>query len=87
MSTNSYPTHSTVNYATSSGARQALFQSKFTSSEGNFAWKEWGIWNDPVSSDVNGDFDTGIMLNRKVQALGTKTSAAVWTFTATLSLS
>jgi hypothetical protein len=46
-------------------------------SEGNFEWYEWGTFN--ASSG-------GTMLQRKVESpsLGTKTSAQVWTLTATL---
>lgn len=45
------------------------FQSTFGTGEGNHAWEEWGIFN--ASS-------AGTMLNRKVVALGTKTSAQSW---------
>lgn len=46
-------------------------------SEGNYEWYEWGTFN--ASSG-------GTMLQRKVESpsLGTKTSAQVWTLTATL---
>lgn len=43
--------------------------------EGNFAWEEWGVFN--ASSAAQ-------MLSRKVESLGTKTSAASWQLTATL---
>lgn len=43
--------------------------------EGNFAWEEWGFFN--ASSAAQ-------MLSRKVEALGTKTSAASWQLTVTL---
>lgn len=68
----------TWNVTTSSG-RMAQFQSVFTSSEANFAVNEWGIFNSTVAAKR--------MLNRKVQSLGTKTSAARWTVTLTLSVS
>lgn len=69
-----YPTHTT---GTSTGARSASFRAVFTTAQANYAWKEWVIVN-----------STGQRaLNRKVQSLGTKTSAAQWTFTATLTLS
>lgn len=46
-----------------------LFQSTFATSEANFAWQEWGVFNNST---------TGVMLNRKVESLGTKTSAQSW---------
>lgn len=49
----------------------------------NFAWQEWGIF----SAVGTGSPPTGgTMLNRKVSALGTKTSAASWAFTCTITL-
>jgi uncharacterized protein YigE (DUF2233 family) len=52
----------------------------FTSGQANFAWLENGIFN-------SGTDGTGTMLTRKVENLGTKTSAATATFTKTLTLS
>lgn len=69
-----YPLHST---GTSTSARSCAFRSVFTTAQANFAWKEWVIVNSTAQR----------ALNRKVQSLGTKTSAAQWTFTATLTLS
>jgi hypothetical protein len=66
------------NVTTSSG-RMAIFQAIFTSSQANFAVKEWGIFNSTSAAKR--------MLNRKQQDLGTKTSAARWTVTLTLSVS
>lgn len=43
-------------------------------SEGNFAWEEWGFFN-ALSANQ--------MFSRKVEALGTKTSAASWQLTTT----
>lgn len=47
------------------------FQSTFATTDANFAWNEWGITNGAQ------------YLNRKVESLGTKTSAATWRFTVT----
>lgn len=59
-----------------SGATNVItFRSTFGTSEANFAWQEWGVFN--ASS-------AGTMLNRKVESLGTKTSAQSWQFTVTL---
>jgi len=71
-----YPAHTT---GTSTAARTCSFRSVFSTSAANFAWQEWGIFNSTNAA--------GRMLNRKQQSLGTKTSAAQWTFTATLTLS
>jgi hypothetical protein len=51
------------------------FRATFGTSEANFAWNEWGIFN--ASSG-------GTMMNRKVESLGTKTSAQSWQITVTL---
>lgn len=71
-----FPTHTD---GTSSGSASAVFRSTFGTSDANWAWAEWGIFNSPTAA-------TGRMLNRKVESLGTKTSAATWVFTCTLSL-
>lgn len=54
------------------------FRSTFGTSDANFAWQEWAVFN--ASS-------TGRMLNRAVASLGTKTSAASWQFTITITIS
>lgn len=71
-----YPAHTT---GTSTAARTCAFRSVFTTAQANFAWHEWGIFSSTAA--------TGRMLNRKVQSLGTKTSAAQWTLTCSLTLS
>ena len=53
------------------------FRSTFGTAEANWAWNEWGIFN--ASS-------AGTMLSRKVESLGTKTSAQSWQITLTLTL-
>lgn len=55
-----------------------VFKSTFGTSDANFAWAEWGLFNASTA---------GTMLNRKVASLGTKTNAATWALTITLSLS
>ena len=64
----SYPTRAT---------NVLTFRSLFGTSEANFAWNEWGVFNAAAA---------GAMLNRKVEALGTKTSAQSWQLTVTLTL-
>jgi hypothetical protein len=63
----------------------------FASGDGNFAWNEWG-WGIGTAAIVPGAvFATattgGLLLNHKVQSLGTKSSGAVWTLQATITLS
>lgn len=70
----SYPSHTD---GTSSGSASIVYKSTFTTSDANFAWEEWGIFNASTS---------GRMLNRKVTSLGTKTSSDEWAFTVTLSI-
>lgn len=53
------------------------FRSTFTTTDANFAWAEWAVFNASSS---------GTMLNRKVEALGTKTSAQTWQITVTLTV-
>lgn len=60
-----------------SGAASVTFVSTFETTEANYAWNEWGIFNASTA---------GRMLNRKVEGLGTKTSAATWQLTITLTL-
>ena len=71
-----YPTHTD---ATTSGAATITFKSTFATGDANFAWAEWGVFNSATAA-------TGRMLNRKVESLGTKTSAASWAFTVTITL-
>lgn len=71
-----YPQHTD---ATTSGAASIVFRSTFATSDANWAWQEWGVFNSATDA-------TGRMLQRKVESLGTKTSAAAWTLTVTLTL-
>lgn len=52
------------------------FQATYGSSEANFAWNEWGVFNASSS---------GTMLNRKVESLGTKSTGS-WTLTVSLTV-
>jgi hypothetical protein len=71
-----YPIHAD---GTGSGAASIAFRSVFGSGDANWAWAEWGTFNSPTAA-------TGRMLNRKVQALGTKAAGTTWTLTVTLTL-
>lgn len=51
------------------------FRSTFGTSDANYAWQEWGVFNATSG---------GTMLNRKVESLGTKTNTQTWQFTVVL---
>jgi len=70
-----FPTH--TDSTGTAGSKNIVYKSTFATSDANYAWQEWGIFNAAAA---------GRMLNRKVESLGTKTSAATWTLTITLSL-
>jgi hypothetical protein len=53
------------------------FRSLFGTGDANHAWDEWGVFNAAAA---------GVMLNRKVEAFGTKTAAAQWQLTVTLTV-
>jgi|SoiMethySBSTD1v2_1073268.scaffolds.fasta_scaffold02610_10 hypothetical protein len=59
-------------------ANVLTFRSLFTTAEANFAWEEWGLFNQAAA---------GIMLCRKVEPLGTKTSAQSWQLTVSITVS
>jgi hypothetical protein len=71
-----YPQHTD---GTTSGSASIVYRSTFSTAQANYAWQEWGIFNSATAG-------TGRMLNRKVESLGTKTSASTWTLTLTLTL-
>ena len=56
-------------------ANVVTYRATFATTDANYAWQEWGVFN--ASS-------AGTMLSRKVESLGTKTSAQTWVFTVTL---
>lgn len=58
------------------------WQSDFLTGEANFVWAEWGV----DSGTSSGTTVSGVMLNRKVAALGTK-ATGTWTLTGTLTIS
>lgn len=72
-----YPTH--TDGTSSSGARIMTWRATYTTAQANFAWNEWAIFNSTTA--------TRRMLNRRVQSLGTKTSAASWQLTVTVAIS
>ena len=60
-----------------STANTMTFRSTFSTTEANWAWAEWGVFNAASG---------GTMMNRKVEALGTKSSVQAWQLTVTITL-
>lgn len=58
-------------------ANVASFRATFATTDANFVWNEWAIFNNVTDA-------SGTMLNRAVANLGTKTSAAAWQLLVTL---
>jgi hypothetical protein len=57
-------------------------QATFSTASANWNISEWGLWNATSTGDANGN-----LLNRAIDTgLGTKTSAASWQITATLTV-
>jgi len=57
-----YPTYGT--------SQKATWRSTFSSAQANFAWEEITV--------ASGNSDSSVNLNRKVSAMGTKTSGSTW---------
>lgn len=58
-------------------AATVTWRATFGTSDANWAWQEWGVFNASAA---------GTMLNRKVTSLGTKTSAATWQLTVSVTV-
>ncbi len=71
-----YPEHTQGTASTNASIR---FRSTFDTTEANFAWEEAGVFNSATAG-------LGRMLNRKVQAMGTKTNTASWQITFDISI-
>jgi hypothetical protein len=70
----------------SRSSQTVSFQSDFVTAEANFVWAEWSIAAGATTASGSG-FTTGTTnLNRKVAALGTK-STGTWTLTAQVTFS
>lgn len=64
---------------------QMAFRATFASADGNFAWEEWCI-DVGAPTVAAGNTVGALMLNRKVQANGTKVLGAIWTPTMTITI-
>ena len=60
-------------------------RSSFATGEANFAWQEWGI-DIGAPTVTDGTTVNAVLLNRKVESLGTKASGT-WVLTATITIS
>ena len=77
----------TVGSGASSGVMTCV--ATFTTGVGNYAWEEWGIDGGTANGTTvttEGNTTPGL-INHKVGSLGTKTSAASWVFTVTITIS
>lgn len=74
--TNKYRKGMDSGYPQRSGSTMT-FQATFGGTEANFAWNEWGVFNAASG---------GVMLNRKVESLGTKASGSTWIFQVQITL-
>ena len=64
----------------------ATFKATFGTADGNYVWSEWGI--DVGAPTMTAGSTVGaLLMNRKVQAMGEKVSGAIWTVTATVTVS
>src|SRR5690606_532382 len=57
------------------GSNITRFRATFGTGDANHVWEEWGVVNAASG---------GVLLNRKVESLGTKTSAQTWELTVDL---
>jgi hypothetical protein len=69
----------------SRSSQTVTFQSDFTSAEANYVWAEWAIAAGATTASGSGFTSGTTNLNRKVAALGTK-STGTWTLSAQLTL-
>jgi len=65
-------------YPTYGSSQKITFKSSFGGSDANWHWEEFGVFNASSS---------GVMLNRKVEDEGTKTSGQTWVVTLEITLS
>lgn len=71
-----YPQHTD---GTVVGAKTITFRTTFDTAQANYAWAEVGVFNSATDG-------SGRMLNRKVQALGTKSNTSSWQITASITI-
>lgn len=74
--TNKFRKSMDTGFPTRTGATDT-FRATFATSEANFPWQEWGVFNAASAGD---------MQNRKVESLGTKNNTQSWQFTVDLAV-
>ena len=77
----------TIGAGASSGVLTVV--ATFGTADGNFAWNEWGIDGGTASGNtVTADTNTtpGLINHKVPSTLGTKTAAATWVFTVTITI-
>lgn len=74
-----YPLHTDATGTT--GGTSMAVRAVFGPTEANFVWNEWGIFNGTATTG-----GSGRMLNRRVEAMGTKVANTTWQLTVTVSL-
>lgn len=77
-----YPSH--TDSTSDTDAMTCAFQSSFGTTAANFAWREWGVGRGTAGAGGTGSHSR--MINRKVQAFGTKSGSDVWVFTVSITL-
>lgn len=65
---------------------QIVYVATFGTTNADFAWQEWGLTTGAAATNKQAAAPP-TLFNHKIVSLGTKTSSASWTLTATLSLS
>lgn len=63
------------------------FKSTFGTADGNYVWAEWGVDQGGAGTSTSSAVVGAPLLNRKVEALGTKAAGATWAFTVTITIS
>lgn len=77
IGTNKFRKAMDASFPTDNGSGTLTFKATFATTEANFAWSEFGTFNAGSG---------GTMLQRKVQALGTKPSSEQWVLTVTVAV-
>lgn len=68
------------------GAGVLTFKATFGTADGNFAWAEWGV-DIGTPTVASGNTVNAVLLNHRIQSLGTKVAGATWALTTTITIS
>lgn len=75
-----YPSH--TDSTSDVGAKTVTFRATFGTTEANYTWSEWGVFNSVATTGAG----LNRMLNRRQQALGTKVAGATWVLTVAITI-